>query len=474
MNREKRRTRIVATLGPSCATPRMIQKLVKAGMEVARLNMSHGDAAFHRTMVTQVRDAARRAGKPIGIMADLQGPRVRLGKFPEPIPIKPGQRLILTTRVREADAARGILPVDYSHLPLETKVGHNLLLMDGTVRLRVERVRGHHVFCVVMEGREITPRAGLYLPQAIALKSPLTAKDRRDLALAVALEVDFIALSYVRRPKDMLDARRAIDRLGGDQMLVAKIETRQAVDALDEIIVHSDVVLVARGDLGVELLPEQVPVEQKNILRAASAAGKPTIIATQMLESMRKSTRPTRAEACDVANAVLDGAWAVMLTAETASGSFPVETVAMMDRIIREVEPLMVRQQRRRTGHPPITVSEGLAEAGVGLALDIGARALVAMTRSGATACQIARFPVRLDSFAYTPSERTLQRLTLLRGVIPCLLPEQPTLERAIRKIEVDLKRRKEAKPGDILVLLGGAPHEPKGTTSRMAVHRVR
>lgn len=474
MNREKRRTRIIATLGPSCSTPRMIQKLVRAGMEVARLNMSHGDAAFHRTMVRLLREASRRAKKPIGIMADLQGPRVRLGQFAASLPIKLGQRLILTTRAREADPERGVLPVDYSHLPLETKAGHNLLLMDGTVRLQVDRVRGHQVICQVQEGREITPRAGLYLPQAIALKSPLTAKDRRDLALAVELEVDFLALSYVRRPKDLLDARRAIERLGGDQMLVAKIETRQAVDTLDEIIVNSDAVLVARGDLGVELLPEQVPVEQKHILRAAAAAGKPTIIATQMLESMRRSTRPTRAETSDVANAVLDGAWAVMLTAETASGAYPVETVSMMDRIIREVEPLMVRLNRRRTGHLPISVSEGLAEAGISLALDIGARGLVAMTRSGATAGQIARFPVRMDTFAYTPSPRTFQKLTLMRGATPCMLSEQPTLEMAIRKIEADLKRRGEARPGDILVFLGGAPHEPKGTTSRMAVHRVR
>ncbi|MBP7147315.1 MAG: pyruvate kinase [Acidobacteria bacterium] len=469
-----RLTRIIATLGPGSANRRTLRRLVAAGMDAARLNMSHGTHADHRRMARLVRQAAHAAGRPIGLMVDLQGPKLRLGDFAGPLRLRHGMTLTLTTRAAEADPAAGVIPVAYADLPVEAAPGHELLLMDGLVRLEVQRIARGRVICRVVEGEELTARAGLFLPQAKAVRLALSAKDRRDLALAVELQADFLALSFVRRAQDLVQARRLLRRLGGDQLLVAKIETRQALENLDEILLVSDAVLVARGDLGVALSPEQVPVEQKRILNACWTVGLPSIIATQMLESMRHSSRPTRAEASDVANAVLDGAWAVMLTAETAVGEYPVESVAMMDRIVRSAEPMLFRQPRRPHSPAGLRVAEALAEAAVTMAIDANARVVVALTRSGATARQLARYPLRTPTLAYTPNPRTLTRLTLMRGAVPRRLREQPSLDCAIRRIEADLRRRKEIARGDLIVVLGGSPEEPLGTVSRLALHRVR
>ncbi len=468
-----RLARIMATVGPASFDARTVRAMVDAGMDVARLNMSHGDEAWHAQAARLVRAAARGARRPVGLMVDLQGPKVRLGRFASPLPVRPGDRVTLTVDAREAHPAAGILPVDWRPLVAEAEPGHELLLGDGTVRLRVEKVHDARVEARVLEGDAIEPRTGLFLPQATPRSTALSRKDRRDLALAVKLKADFVALSFVRRAQDVTDTRRAIERLGGDQLVIAKIETRQALENLDEILVACDGVLVARGDLGVTLPPERVPVEQKRILYRAAAAGKPSIIATQMLESMRHASRPTRAEASDVANAVLDGSWAVMLTAETASGEHPVEAVAMMARIVGEAEQ-MQRPPRRLSARHGVTVSEGLAEAGVALALDIGARRLVALTRSGATARLLARFPLAGGFVAYTPSPRTLTRLTLMRGAIPRPLPAQRDPERALARVEADLRHRGEVARGDVFVALSGSARDPQGSTSRLVVVRVR
>ncbi len=467
-----RLTRIMATIGPASFDPRTVSAMVEAGMDVARLNMSHGDDAWHAKAARLVRQAARSAGRPVGLMIDLQGPKLRLGLFPAAVPVRRGERIVLTVQADDADPAAGVLPVDWRPLVREAEPGHELLLADGTVRLRVERVHGSRVETRVLEGNAIEPRAGIFLPQARPRETALSRKDRHDLAVAVSLKADFVALSFVRRAQDVDEARRVIERLGGDQLVIAKIETRQAVENLEEILVAGDGILVARGDLGVSLSPERVPVEQKRILQRAAAVGKPTIIATQMLESMRRASRPTRAEASDVANAVLDGAWAVMLTAETAKGEHPLAAVAMMDRIVRAAET-MLRPPRRLSVRRGLTISEGVAEAGIALALDIGARRLVALTRSGATARLLARFPIAGGFVAYTPSRRTLGRLTLMRGAIPRYLAMRRDPERAIRAIEADLKSRGEASRGDTFVVLSGSASDPRGSTSRLVVQRM-
>jgi pyruvate kinase len=473
MSDNDRATRIVATLGPATEKPARLRELIEAGLDVARLNMSHGTHESHERLARRVRAAARRCGREVGVMADLQGPKLRLGRFAEPLPLEKGQRVHLTTQASDADLAKGILPVDYRHLTEETEPGHTLLLSDGMVRLRVVRVRAPRVTCEVQEGRILTPRAGLYLPNAEPRRSPMTAKDKRDLRFAVELGVDFIALSFVRRPSDLREARRLIRRLGGDQLLIAKVETSQALDNVDEIIAESDAVMVARGDLGVELPPERVPGVQKSLIKDTVAAGKPVITATQMLESMRTASRPTRAEASDVANAVLDGSWAVMLSAETATGEYPVESVRMMSRIAVEAEQRLLKVTRRRPTVGATTVSEGIAEAGARLALEVGAEAIVALTRSGATARQLARFLLPIPMIAYTPTPRAVTRMTLYRGIAPRRIPEQKGLESAIKSIVRDMSRRGEVRGGDLVVVLGGAPDQPTGITSRLIVHQV-
>lgn len=471
----RRFARIVATLGPASETLSTLRRMVDAGMDVARLNMSHGDALFHRRIARRVRQAARLAGRPVGLLVDLQGPKVRLGRFDGEIPLRTRMSVTLTTRSPEARPAEGIFPVDYAHLPVETEPGHELLLDDGAVRLRVLAVRGHQVVCDVLEGDSLRSRVGLAIPQARALRTPLTAKDKRDMALAVELGADFIALSFVRRAEDLLEARRWMARLGSDALLIAKIETRQAVDALDDVLAASDVAMVARGDLGIALPTERVPIEQKRIIEAAGAVGKPVITATQMLESMRHASRPTRAEASDVANAVLDGSWALMLSAETASGEYPVESVAMMDRVAREAERELVRRLPKRRRHrPSITVSEGIAEAGAWIAMDIGAQALVALTRSGSTARQTARAFPTLPVIAYSTDPRTLSRMTIYRGVEPRPVRATRSLDQAIRLIDKDLRHRRQAARGDLVVVLSGFPHEKAGSTNRITVHRLR
>ncbi len=467
-------TRIVATLGPATSSPAVIRALVDAGLDVARLNMSHGDQAGHARLAARVRRIAREAGRPVGLLVDLQGPKLRLGAFPRPVPVEIGAEVVLTTAQRESDPDASILPVDYRHLPVETEPGQTLLLADGAVRLAVRRVDERRVVCEVLEGREIPPRAGLSLPEANVVRSALTTKDRKDLAWAVKHAADFIALSFVRRPEDLRDARRLIRRLGGDQLLVAKIETRAALGRLDDVLGAADAAMVARGDLGVELPPEQVPIEQKRIIEACGRAGKPVITATQMLESMRFASRPTRAEASDVANAVLDGSWAVMLSAETATGEYPVESVAMLDRIARQAERLLLRGHRRRAPRALAGVAEAIADAGANVAFEVGSRVLVALTRSGATAGQVARSLPHLPAYAYPSSRRTLSRMTLFRGITPRYLAEQPSLDAAIRAIERDLRERRNLDRGDLMVVLGGAPHEPLGTTNRLIVHRAR
>jgi pyruvate kinase len=453
----------------------VIRRLIEAGIDVARLNFSHGDERTHRKLAALVRREANRCGRAVGILADLQGPKIRLGQFAGEVPIRTRMRVTLTTRPSEARPQDGVIPVAYRALTAESQAGDELLVDDGQVRLRIESIRGHHLICEVLDGERLRPRAGLALPHARAVHGALTVKDRRDLAVALSMRVDFLGLSFVRRPEDLLEAQRLIDRGPSVPLLIAKIETRAACLQLDDIIAAADGVMVARGDLGVELPPERVPIEQKRIIEAAGSAGKPVITATQMLESMRHAPRPTRAEASDVANAVLDGSWGVMLSAETAVGSYPVEAVETMDRIAREAEAQLLRQApRRRRLRPAVTVSEGIAEAGSWIAIDVGASAVIALTRSGATARQAARTFPALPIIAYSSMPRTLTRMTLFRGVEPRAIRPTKSLEQAISLVNKDLRARRKARRGDLVVILSGLPHERAGTTNRITVHRIR
>ena len=471
----RRLTRVVATLGPSSSAPAVVRAMVAAGMDVARLNFSHGAPAEHAARAARVRRAARAAGRPVGILADLPGPKVRLGAFAGPVELKTGDAVALTTRAADADPARLVLPVDYPHLAVESAAGQTLLLADGAVRLRVRRVAGERVLCEVADGGRVSPRAGLALPEAEAVRSAFTARDRRFLDAALGFGADFVAVSFVRRPEDVLDARRFAARRGAAPLVVAKIETRGALARLDEIVVAADAVMVARGDLGVELPLEDVPLAQKRIV-AAAAAGKPVIVATEMLESMRTAARPTRAEVSDAANAVLDGAWGLMLSAETAVGAHPAAAVEALARIALAVEPALVRRERRRVARPDggLGVSAAVADAGVLVAVEVGARAIVALTRSGATAREAARRLAPLPIYGYATSPETWARMTLYRGIVPRLLAPQPTQARLLAKVEADLRARGDLARGESYVVVGGAPDEPLGLTNQVSVRRAR
>lgn len=470
---DDRQTRIVATLGPSTAAPRPLQRLLRAGVDVVRLNFSYGTPEEHVLWGRRVRAAASRMGRPVGLMVDLQGMKPRLGRFDGTVTLKRGQQISLVPRQRDADPQAHILPVDYRGLLDEARPGQSILLADGRIELRTVSVKRGRVQARVLVGGEVTARAGLALPEAEPERTALTAEDRRGIVRASEMGADFLAVSFVRRADDLASARKLLRRQGSQAMVIAKIETAAAVRQLDAIVAEADGLMVARGDLGVEMPQEDVPLVQKKIIAAANAAGKPVITATEMLESMRTSRRPTRAEATDVANAVLDGSWALMLSAETAVGRYPGDAVRTMARIARRAERHRARGKRLRKPDSGLSVSEGVASAAVWIAFDVGAQAIVALTRSGATARQIARFAPTVPVFGYTPRDASLTRMTLFRGITPRRLAEQKSLEKLIEQVSTDLLRHRDARKGDIVVFIGGDPRRSPGETNRLVVHEM-
>jgi pyruvate kinase len=355
-----RRTKIVATIGPACSTPEILTRLVRAGVDAARLNLSHGTHDQHREWAHMVRETERHLGRPIALIADLQGPKLRIGDLEEPVSLRRGEDVIVAPANGSVD---GGLPVSPPVISEVLRPGHDVLIDDGLVRLRVESVEAGRARCAVVEGGVVTSHKGVNLPGVPIPIPSLTRKDLDDLDLAVELGVDFVALSFVRSAADVRDLRALIEQAGSHAHVIAKIEKSEAVDELDEILDETDAVMVARGDLGVEIGPALVPLLQKRIIIAALEQGKPVITATQMLESMVHQAEPTRAEASDVANAILDGTSALMLSGETAVGEYPVESVAYMDRIALAVEPsLDYRHQLPEVGDEP-TVGQAMSNA---------------------------------------------------------------------------------------------------------------
>jgi len=466
-----RRAKIGGTLGPACDDPEVLRRLVRTGLDVARLNFSHGTPDEHARRVRTLRAAAREAGRTVALLADLQGPRLRVGSLPAgSIDLRRGGGVDLVAgRTKAAD---GALPVVDAALARDVKRGDRVLIDDGKIELRVERVRGSVVRCAVIRGGRVTDRKGINLPGVLLSVPAITAKDRRDLAVALELGADWLAISFVRRAGDVRNARRLLRRAGADLPVMAKIERREAIDNLDEILRASDGLLIARGDMGVEMPPEEVPVLQKQIIDASHAAGKPVVTATQMLDSMRHSQRPTRAEASDVANAVLDGSSCLLLTAETAVGEYPVEAVRTMARIIERAE----ESGRGYTPREPsgrLGVAEATAQAACRAASAVGARYLVAFTTSGFTARQVARFRPPAPILACTPHEEVARGLSLFWGVRTLVIAQAEALEDLVARVESELLDRRLARPGDVVVLLGGAPVGVAGTTNLMKIHRV-
>jgi pyruvate kinase len=472
------RTKILCTLGPSTSDVEILMSLIKAGMDVARLNFSHGSYDDHARILGNLRTAAERTGEAIAAIQDLQGPKIRVGLLAGPsVELKAGGRIVITTKPLQGTAER--VSTDFQNLPQDVKPGEPILIDDGRIRLRVLEVTGTEVLCEVLVGGVLSAHKGINLP-GVAVSTPsLTEKDRKDLAWGIAHGIDGVALSFVRTAEDVRELRRALQGLQGSDDIIpvyAKIEKPQAITNLDAIIAEADGVMVARGDLGVEMPPEDVPILQKRIVRACAAAGKPVIIATQMLESMIHNPIPTRAEANDVANAVMDGADAVMLSGETSVGSYPLETVQMMDRIIQRVEEERAQSERSHEGEVEVMASrhDALARAACVLGEQMNATAIVAVTNSGQTARALAKYRPTLPIVAITDRPQTLRRVAILWGVRGMLMSALGVeSDKALQTIQEQLLISGIVKKGDYVVLLAGLPFFARGSTNIIKVEKI-
>lgn len=470
MHRE-RNVKIVATLGPASSSPDLIRALAEAGADVFRLNFSHGSHDDHLARIRAVRALEQETGRPIGLLADLQGPKLRIGSFRDgAVELVPGQDFRLDMEGTLGDRTGVALP--HAEVLGSLKPETELLLDDGKIRLRVKDVHSGWAMTEVMVGGRLSDRKGVNLPDTVVPLSALTPKDRADLAFALTHGVDWIALSFVQRPDDLREARGLIQ---GRAALLAKIEKPSAVECLDEIITLCDALMVARGDLGVEMPLQAVPGLQKRIVRAARRAGKPVVVATQMLESMIKAPVPTRAEVSDVATAVYDGADAIMLSAESASGDYPVDSVRTMDQIARQVErdPLYRGIMDAEHNNPESTASDAITAAARQVAETINAAAIVTYTMSGSTALRAARERPRAPILCLTPLVDTARRLTIAWGVNAVVAPDAINFADMIAKATGLARASGLAKPGDNLVVTAGVPFGSPGNTNVLRIARV-
>jgi pyruvate kinase len=465
-----RRAKIVCTLGPAVSSAERIRDLVDAGMDVARLNFSHGSHEDHQHVYQLVRDAAKAAGRAVGILADLQGPKIRLGKFANgPHAWRTGDTVVITSDDIEGSATR--VSCTYTKLPQEVKVRDRLLIDDGRVALEVTGVAGNDISCLVVEGGIVSNHKGVSLPNVAVSVPALSEKDIDDLRFAIRLGVDMIALSFVRSPEDVKGVHTVMGEESVRLPVIAKIEKPEAVDALEQIVGAFDALMVARGDLGVEMPLDQVPLVQKRCVQLGREHAKPVIVATQMLDSMIENSRPTRAEASDVANAVLDGADALMLSGETSVGKYPVLTVSTMARIIMTTEAGSLDVPSLQ--HAPRTRGGALTIAARGIAEAIGARALVAFTQTGDTVRRLARLHSDLPLIACTPDPKVRDQLALAWGVQTVEVPNVKHTDDMFRHVDGALMQVGGAEPGDYVVIVAGSPPNTPGSTNTLRVHQI-
>jgi len=465
-----RRTKIIATLGPASCTAEQIRRLHEAGMDVARLNFSHGGHEWHDRAIPAVRSVSDR----IGILQDLQGPRIRTGPLRGggPVALEAGAEVTLTTRTVAGTAQ--VVSVTYDRLPAEVRRGMTILISDGLLQLLVESTESDVVRCRVVVGGPLREHQGINVPEAAFSLCPFTEKDRRDLMFGIAHEVDFVALSFVKSAEDIARVRRVARESGASPTIIAKIERREAVENLDEILEASDGVMVARGDLGLETSSADVPIIQKRIINASNSHSKVDITATQMLESMTRNPRPTRAEACDIANAVFDGTDALMLSAETAVGRYPVEAVRTMAEIAARAEEELADFGRpfREHGTRPPDVARATAQAACLAARELDARAIVVLTESGHSALLVAQRRPSVPVLALTPHPATVRRLALAWGVEADLYPRPQRLDDAVEGLEAKLLATGTARRGDLVVVTAGSSMLP-GATNTVRIVRI-
>ncbi len=472
-----RRAKIVATIGPASGSPERLRELILAGVDVIRVNMSHGEHAVHAETIRTAREVAAELGRPLAVLLDLCGPKIRTGQLRDhqPVRLEANQPLTITTRDLLGDAS--ILSTSYANLPKDVAPGDRILFADGLIELRVEQVGQTDVLCRVINGGMLGENKGINLP-GIKLSTPsLTEKDRADLSFGLQQQVDYIALSFVRSARDCIGAKTLIEFLGASTPLIAKIEKREALDDLDNIIENCDGVMVARGDLGVETAVESVPFYQKQIIAKANAAEKLVITATQMLESMTHEPRPTRAEASDVANAILDGTDAVMLSAETAVGDYPVQTVETMARIVRFTEqnciPVDAARLSGRLRQQTGTEGRAIAEAAVYAANELQTKLIVVFSKTGTMARHLAALRPAQRIIAFTPSPRAHCSMAAVWGLEPRLLDFEGRGVELIARADDALLKEGLISQGETLVLMAGRIPQHPGLSSMMKLHRV-
>ncbi|QNP57011.1 pyruvate kinase [Tessaracoccus defluvii] len=468
-----RRAKIVCTLGPSAETVDRLVELLNAGMNVARLNMSHGDYDEHGGRLKNVRAAAEATGKVVGVFADLQGPKIRLGRFEDDqkVHLEVGDQFTIT--IDDIMGTPERCSTTYKGLTGDVRVGDQILIDDGKVGLKAVEVTETDVVCVVTVPGPVSNNKGINLPGVAVSVPALSEKDERDLRWALNNDIDMIALSFVRSGADIKRVHEIMDEEGRRLPVIAKLEKPQAIANLQDIIDSFDAFMVARGDLGVELPLEDVPLVQKRIIRAARKWAKPVIVATQMLESMITNPRPTRAEASDVANAILDGADAVMLSGETSVGDFPVETVSTMARIVEKTEH-EGHEEIHIIDWDPHTTGGILAKAAAEVAERIGARYLVAFTKSGDTGRRLARLRSPIPMLVFSPEKSTRQTMTLSWGVNTLITPEFSSQEEMVEAVDRDLRSRGQIEVGERIVIVSGSPMGVPGKTNNLRVHKVK
>lgn len=472
---ERRRGKIVCTIGPASNSEAMLRDLMQAGMDVCRLNFSHGTHEEMAPLIERIRKVAEEvAGRTICILADLQGPKIRTGrlKFRTPVALKTGSKVTITPR--DVAGTSTIISTTFPTLAHDVFPGARILLSDGLIELRVRAVKGDDVECEVINGGFLGEHKGINLP-GIAISVPsLTEKDEKDLEFALKHGADMIAASFIRTADDVRAVRSKITGHGSDAWIIAKLEKPEAIDHLEEILDVSDAVMVARGDLGVEVPPERVPILQKHIIRRAAEWRKPVITATQMLESMVENPRPTRAEASDVANAIFDGTDAVMLSAETASGKYPREAVTMMAKIIYETEEEMrITPNNLRRRDYKLSISETICESIAHAAQDLEMRGIAVFTETGSSARLISKYRPSADVFAFASGPVICNRMNLLWGVHPVRGSDAWSTEEMVMHAEQELVRRKLVAPGDVIGVVAGTRTHSSGTTNFMRLHVV-
>jgi len=470
------KTKIIATLGPQSQSVEQLVNFINAGMNVARINLSHGDRESHQRLIKTVKEARRQTDTDTAILLDTRGPEMRIQELDGSIGLTPGQELILNgTMAQPKDASEERIGVNYAGFAQDVEVGCKVLLDDGKMALEVMRIEGDNVYTKVLVGGSLSSRKRVALPDMHVNLPSLSEKDEADIAFGVEQGVDFIAASFVRQADDVWAVRKIIEDHGGRQAIIAKIENRQGVENIDEILNAAEGLMVARGDLGVEMPAEEVPVIQKKLIRAANHAGKPVITATQMLESMITSRTPTRAEASDVTNAIFDGTDAVMLSAETAVGQNPIDALKFLTRCSQIAEGSLNYDEILAAGlrHRRPVVTDAISYASCATAADLEAAAIIATTTSGSTARMVARYRPKAPIIAVSPNEETMRQLQLIRGVVPLLCAPASNMD---EQLDMSIHAATQAqliKNGDLVVITAGLPIQTIGTTNMLKVHTV-